>query len=164
MGLLEPWVLCALPSRRFSMLPHCSAASLHVAAPRFLPHGCFQLLLHISGPIPASLYARGAAGHLPGFGDMPGRRGLQSGLQMIAPSDGQGCLFPQVEAIFYAPGEISSLSVCAQVEDRRETNTLQVINLRAKQELMEGTSFTRVSQFVTPSPTAAAHLCFFALS
>lgn len=81
-----------------------------------------------------------------------------------SPSDGQGCLFPQVEAIFYAPGEISSLSVCTQVEDRRETNTLQVINLRAKQELMEGTSFTRVSQFVTPSPTAAAHLCFFTLS
>lgn len=51
MGLLEPWVLCALPSRRFSTLPHCSAASLHVAAPRFLPHGCFQLLLHISGLI-----------------------------------------------------------------------------------------------------------------
>lgn len=81
-----------------------------------------------------------------------------------SPSDGQGCLFPQVEAIFYAPGEISPLSVCTQVEDRQETNTSQVINLRAKQELMEGTSFTRVSQFVTPSPTAAARLCFFALS
>lgn len=52
MGLLEPWVLCALPSRCFSTLPHCSAASfLHVAAPPFLPHGCFQLLLHIAGPI-----------------------------------------------------------------------------------------------------------------
>lgn len=142
-------LLCRLPSR-------CSSS---VPSPWLLPTPFAHLW-----PDSASLYARGAAGHLPGFGDVPGRRGLQSGLQMIAPSDGQGCLFLQVEAIFYAPGEISSLSVCTLVEDRRETNTLQVINLRAKQELMEGTSFTRVSQFVTPSPTAAAHLCFFALS
>lgn len=116
-------------------------------------------------PDSASSYARGAAGHLPGFGAVPGRQGLQSGLQRLALHLMGRAAFSLKSKLYFMHQEKFHHFRCVhRWRTGKKQNTSQVINLRAKQELMEGTSFTRVSQFVTPSPTAAARLCFFALS